>query len=479
MKYRVVALFTIGILAVGLGGCGSSSDEQSSGSTVDVPVGESHIIYVAEDGDDEGDGTESDPYATIQKAVDNMAPGDEVIVEEGTYAPFTVTAAESGSENGWSMIHGADDAEVVISREVLTPAATEEEADQVEDQVGIHMINTSYISLYNFEVVGGTHGIYYESTGEQGENELSHIHISDCIVHDVHGTHGICVYARNDLAPVTDLVIENNQVYDCTLGSSESVVVNGNIDGFSITGNVIHDNDNIGIDMIGFEGTAAHEEGTDCDNVFDADFVRNGACYGNVVYNISADGNYAYLEDGEYDLCADGIYVDGGQDIEIYENFIFNCDIGLEVATEHSPLDNEIFEVSGMKVHDNVIAGCVGWCGICFGGYDADLGFTHDCEFYNNTLVDNDTQFGVQRSYDNKIYNNVVVGGWTAMELSEDIAPEDMDNAFRDNVWSVDDKKEVARSEALSGFTSLVEGKGSSYVPADEYIEIYEQLSED
>ena len=103
------------------------------------------------------------------------------------------------------------------------------------------------------------------------------------------------------------------------------------------------------------------------------DYVRNGICRDNLVHNISTEGNEAYFEDGEYDLCAGGIYVDGGQNIEIFNNFIFNCDIGLEVATEHSPDDNELFKVSGIHAHDNVIADCTGWSGITFGGYEKTL----------------------------------------------------------------------------------------------------------
>ena len=156
------------------------------------------------------------------------------------------------------------------------------------------------------------------STRDQGETPLEDITIKDCTVHGIRGTHGICVYARNDLAPVVNLTMSGCEVYDCECDSSESTVFNGNIDGFEIAGNIIHENNNIGIDMIGFEGNAAHPDDGSFENLYDADYVRNGTCHDNVVYGISAEGNAAYYEDGEYDLCADGIYVDGGRDIEIY-----------------------------------------------------------------------------------------------------------------------------------------------------------------
>lgn len=83
----------------------------------------------------------------------------------------------------------------------------------------------------------------YQSTREAGQ-ALTDIRISGCTVHGVRGTHGICVYARNDLAPVQNLTIEDCVVYDCDCGDSESMVLNGNVDGFVIKNNVIHDNNN-------------------------------------------------------------------------------------------------------------------------------------------------------------------------------------------------------------------------------------------
>ena len=247
--------------------------------------------------------------------------------------------------------------------------------------------------------------------------------------------------------------------------------------------------------MIGFEGTAKHPKGEGFENLYDADYARNGQCFGNVVYNISAEGNAAYFYDGEYDLCADGIYVDGGQNIEIYNNFVYSCDIGMEVATEHSPDDNELFKVSGIKVYDNVVADCEGWCGLCFGGYDRDLGFTEGCEFYSNTFIDNGTQIGVQRSKGNSIHDNLCVGGDSCIEYNTDCREEDMVNDFGSNVWCVEGSLEDCietgdysierlmpggpaeaqkvlheRGEALDGVKSLVDGVGSGFVPDDKEV---------
>ena len=453
------------------------------------------VIHVSVNGNDEtGDGSEDAPFATPAYVASRVGPGTEVIVHEGSYGQFSIEGNASGTESEPVVFRAAEGERVVIE-------SIPGNADEEEDSIGIHLINVDNIKLDGFEVTGGTHGIYYESLPERGENPLENITISNCKVHGIRGTHGICVYAENDLAPVKNLTMEGCEVCDCECFDSESTVFNGNIDGFTIKDNVIHDNNNIGIDMIGFEGTAMHE-GNGSDNPYDADYVRNGECCGNIVYNISSEGNEAYLEDGEYDLCADGIYVDGGQDIKIYDNFIFNCDIGVEIATEHSPDDNELFMVSGIEVHDNVIAGCESGYGMCFGGYDADRGFTENCSFHNNTFIDTETAVGVQRSRNNRIYDNISVGVDTGLEFNPDCREDDLVNEFGENIWCFNgedsfedrfdasdydldrlidlDKQQLVRKreDVLDGLRSLKEGKGSSFVPDEEYIKIYESTED-
>lgn len=462
MKKTVVLVISLMLflIASGTSACGKKLE-------MNEPAAQSEVHVSAEGSDESGNGTESAPYATVSRAAET-APGSLIIVHGGEYGPVTLGPECSGNEGSPTIIRAAEGETAVF---------------HAGDGKGISLTDVRHISIEGIETEGGTHGIDYRSTRESGDRPLSDISIRSCKVHGVRGIHGICVYACNDLAPVTDLMIEGCEVWDCECGSSESVVLNGNVDGFLIAQNRVHDNNNIGIDMIGFEGTAKHPDEDSGKNPYEADQVKNGVCRDNVVYNISAEGNPEYYDDGEYDLCADGIYVDGGRDIEIFNNFIFNCDIGLEVATEHSPDDNELFRVSGINVHDNVIADCTGWTGICFGGYDEDLGFTEDCVFDHNTLVDNATQIGVQRSRNNRISENLIIGGETAVEFSEDCRKEDMVNDISGNVLAdIDDEENPeaygkvfkGREEAADGFCSLVENCGSRFIPDSSMMELYE-----
>ena len=431
------------------------------------------VIHVSPAGSDTtGTGAPDRPFATVSKAAEAF-PGSLILVHSGTYGRIRLSARCSGTEESPTVIRAAEGERVLIRGDGGT---------------AVRLYNVGNVTLDGLETEGGTHGIRYESTREAEDAPLSHITLKNCTVHGVRGVHGICVYARRDTQPVRNFTIEGCHVYDCECGSSESVVLNGNIDGFLIAGNRIHDNNNIGIDMIGFEGTARHPDGTSGANPYENDFVRNGVCRDNVVYRICTEGNMAYYRGDGFDRCAGGIYVDGGQGIEITRNFVFDCDIGIEVATEHSPDDNPLFRVTDVRVHDNVIAGCHGFAGLCFGGYAPDLGFTEFCSFDHNTLADNDVGIAVQRSRNNRIFSNLVLGGGTAVLSGESFPEEDRDNRIEGNAaaglpnesgWREEfGPLHPDRRDAAEGYRSLLPGIGSSFCPDPETVELVQNKKE-
>src|SRR5687768_15901085 len=62
--------------------------------------------YVAIDGKDTNPGTEAQPFATMQKAVNVMVAGDTTLVKNGTYTKYTDTGAfvrftKSGTQTAW------------------------------------------------------------------------------------------------------------------------------------------------------------------------------------------------------------------------------------------------------------------------------------------------------------------------------------------------------------------------------------------
>jgi hypothetical protein len=216
-----------------------------------------------------------------------------------------------------------------------------------------------------------------------------------------HGANGfgIAVYGTDARTPISELVIDGNEVHHLKTGSSESLVVNGNVTNFRITHNVVHDNNNIGIDVIGFERTAPDPA---------VDQARDGVVSGNLVYNITSKGNPAYGDD----VNSDGIYVDGGTRILIEQNVMHDVDFGIELASEHKDR-----ATSYITARNNLIYHCH-TAGVSIGGYAPERGHTDHSAVVNNTLYENDTsetgsgEFQMQWNMaDNIFANNIVYAG--------------------------------------------------------------------
>ena len=163
-----------------------------------------------------------------------------------------------------------------------------------------------------------------------------------------------------------------------------------------MTGNRVHNNNNIGIDIIGFEHTAPNPS---------IDRARDGVVSGNTVYDITSKGNPAYRQDVD----SDGIYVDGGTQVVIERNIIHDVDFGIETASEHLG-DNS----SHILVRNNLIYSCH-TAGITIGGYDLKRGGTTDVSIVNNTLYQDDSwhtgtgEFQMQYHMRNNVFKNNIV----------------------------------------------------------------------
>ena len=383
------------------------------------------MYYISPQGNDSSNGSKDAPWLTITEAVKKLKPGDTLNMTPGVYYENVMMTTISGTAE--TPIHIKGMGEAIINGNGGGTAFS--------------IINCENIIIQGLTVTNANYGIDIRSTPERGTASLKNIIVKNNIVHGINGPkggHGISVYGENPAAPITGLIIEENQVHNNKLYWSEALVVNGNIDGFIIRGNIVWNNDNIGIDIIGFEGTAGDNPEVDC--------ARNGKVYDNIVYGSDTTGNEAYWSanhnvqgevwtgrgegpfKGKYDRCCGGIYVDGGWHIEIYHNFVFDNDLGIEVATEHKPP----LVTKDVHVHDNIIASSTGWAGLIFGGYNSILGYTEDCRFENNILYDNATSIAVQKSRKNIIKNNVISGGWAALDFNGEMAAN---NDFMENYW--------------------------------------------
>jgi hypothetical protein len=134
-------------------------------------------------------------------------------------------------------------------------------------------------------------GIYILGAGNNVQIVNNHIHDiattakgceCDVCTNNTANAFGLTVDGTQAPASIYGLAISGNELDHLTLGCSESLSVDGNVSNFAITNNLVHDNNNIGIDAIGFEGVSPNVA---------YDQARYGEIRGNMVYNIASAGN--------------------------------------------------------------------------------------------------------------------------------------------------------------------------------------------
>jgi hypothetical protein len=327
--------------------------------------------YVSISGNDANPGTLAAPWRHIQYAMDRIGAGSTVNVLTGVYNEY-VTFKNSGSSGNYVVLQNYTGNTPVIDGTGLP----------ISGEVGLVTIaNKQYVKLVGFEIrnlkAGGVSSAFPQGVSIRGNGAF--IEVRNNKVHDIEnscrrcGAHGIAVYGRDPSASIHDLIIDGNEVYNGKFGWSESMVLNGNVEFFTVSNNIVHDNDNIGIDFIGYEGENPDPA---------LDRARDGTVVGNLVYNINSYGNPAYGNERS----AGGIYVDGGTRIVVERNIVHHSNLGVELASEHSGRNTSFITLRNNFFYNNTQTG------IAMGGYDTKRGSTENCVIVNNTLYNNYTQ---------------------------------------------------------------------------------------
>ncbi|WP_456440743.1 right-handed parallel beta-helix repeat-containing protein [Caldithrix abyssi] len=334
------------------------------------------VIVVAESGGH---------YASVQAAIDHATAGDSILVREKSTPYFEKINFDHGGDatNGYITLMAYPGEHPILDGS----GVPNNPASYTDDM--IYLENVSYVRIIGFEIrnVNTTEG-----SGIRVYGYGSYIEIRDNEIHEIRGgaqdggAMGITIYGADDNRSINHLIIDGNHIHDCDPAWSEALTLNGNVEQFEVTNNLIEDVNNIGIDFIGGEDWLS------------ARFARNGRCAWNQVYraNSSYGGGWAA-----------GIYVDGGQDIVIENNVVSECDLGIEIGAENSGV-----VTSGIIVRNNIIYKN-NKAGLVFGGYDVNTGRVKNCVFTGNTCYQNDAQhqglgeLWIQYAEDNELYNNI------------------------------------------------------------------------
>ncbi len=416
-------------------------------------------FYVSKTGDDSNPGTQTAPWRTVQHAADIARAGSTVNVRGGVYEELVSIKASGNATDGYITFRSYPGETAVLDAEHFAPQGR-------SAILTIH--NKGYVRIEGFELRNyrtAEHRVTPLGISVMGAG--SHIELLKNNVHHIEqkfegrdapgrggNGFGIAVYGTDAKTPISELVIDGNEVHHLKTGSSESLVVNGNVTNFRITHNVVHDNNNIGIDVIGFERTAPDPA---------VDQARDGVVSGNLVYNITSRGNPAYGEDQS----SDGIYVDGGTRILIERNVIHNVDFGIELASEHQNR-----ATSYVTARNNLVYYC-NTAGVSIGGYAPERGRTDHCTVINNTLYENDTagtgsgEFQMQWNMeDDSFENNIAYAGPRCLiTLNKSQAEKSLSVTIDHNLYYCASGSKASTwreaSVSITGFDEYVQSTGN------------------
>jgi hypothetical protein len=299
------------------------------------------------------------PYKTIASAMAKATAGTTILVRPGVYKENVIFSA-AGTPDAYLTLEGQPGAIIDgTGMNGKTPLVT------IRDK--------SYVRIKGFEIRNLKPTLTsVDATGILVVGAAAGVQILNNKIHDIWASsrrssvnaHGINVLGNSNPG-ISNILISENEIYNMKTGWSENLTLNGNVDGFEVSSNSIHDNNNIGIDIAGGYG----------EGPVGFDYARNGRVSGNNIYNISSVNNPAY----KGVRAAGGIYIDGGQSVTVERNRVDNSDIGIELASEESGKTTKDIVVRNNFVSRSYQGN------IQIGGYDLTRGSATNINIVNNT----------------------------------------------------------------------------------------------
>jgi len=409
---------------------------------------DSRTFYISPTGDNDSDGSSANPWKTIQFAIDEAEEDTTLIVKSGVYNERVLFL---GDENSNIVLKGESGA--VIDGSGLNPVG-------LQALVGIynaHNIVVENLELRNFKTPRGV-ALSATPVGLLIHGTSHDINITNNKIHNIEnlstcgessgcavGANGIAVYGDTKTA-IRNLNFIKNEISNCIVASSEVFTINGNVDGFRVVGNYVHDNNNIGIVMIGYESDAC-PKCTDEENR-----ARNGIVKNNRSINNSTNLALGIFNNNPWYEGKDGsagrFYVDGGHHILFEGNYASKNDLGFEFASEHAgKATNDILMVNNY-VYNNREAG------LGLGGYSqnptkAGGGESNNIMVYNNSFYKN-AGWGSEISFsyrvkNTSIANNIIYGEGDVLDnFSEEENSQSKNITWGKNLWWAKDTSDTS-----------------------------------
>jgi hypothetical protein len=164
-------------------------------------------IHVSPTGsDDDGDGTPASPYATVGRALHDVAPGSAIAIHQGRYEGGVYAVDLEGEPHRPIWLGGAEGED----RPVFEGGS-----------VGLHLIRASYLVVHDLEVSGASsNGINCDDGGDYADPLATHhVVFRNVSIHDIGGTgNQDCL----KLSGLNDYTVVDSQFARCGGGSSGS-----------------------------------------------------------------------------------------------------------------------------------------------------------------------------------------------------------------------------------------------------------------
>jgi hypothetical protein len=175
-------------------------------------------LYVSTNGKDSNSGTIENPLRTIQHAADIVKPGDTVHVRAGSYCQQLAIKVSGNAQQGFITFQSQPGEHAVLDGGCLTPP--EGETSMVE------LTNVKFVRVQRFEIRNYRTSDYGSvPAGIRVFGGGSHIEILHNDVHHIEQNStvrsrpgsgangfGIAVYGTDATTPISDLIIDDNDV---------------------------------------------------------------------------------------------------------------------------------------------------------------------------------------------------------------------------------------------------------------------------
>lgn len=262
---------------------------------------------VASNGLDTNDGSSASPWATIQHAVDRVAPGDTILIESGTYVGARIE--QSGTANNWITLQAAPGASVLING----PGPNNKHESNLEFETWEGTETVSFWVVSGLEIADAP---YWGIDIRGGENN----HSSGFVIQNnrVHGNGLESGKSGIFFAFVDDVIVEDNESY---ANGEHGVYLSNSGDRFVVRGNLLQGNNNCGLHING--DLESGEDG----------IISNGLIENNTIYENGEGG------------CA-GINMDGVTDTIVKNNLLYeNLGSGIAIFQENGAVCSQNIQV--------------------------------------------------------------------------------------------------------------------------------------